>query len=49
MKLIELDLRNRKVVASRRVIEEEIYNAHKKELWKNVKSGEKEKVLLQRY
>ena len=41
VKLIELDLRNRKVVASRRVIEEEIYNAHKKELWKNVKSGEK--------
>ena len=35
VKLIELDLRNRKVVASRRVIEEEIYNAHKKELWKN--------------
>ena len=41
VKLIELDLRNRKVVASRRVIEEEIYNANKKELWKNVKSGEK--------
>ena len=41
VKIIELDLRNRKVVASRRVIEEAIYNAHKKELWKNVKSGEK--------
>lgn len=41
VKLIELDIRNRKVVASRRVIEEEAFNASKKELWKTVKSGEK--------
>lgn len=41
VKLIELDLRNRKVVASRRVIEEEAYQAKKKELWKNLNSGEK--------
>ena len=34
-------LRNRKVVASRRVLEEEAYQAKKKELWKTVKSGEK--------
>ena len=41
VKLTELDLRNRKVVASRRVLEEEAYQAKKKELWKTVKSGEK--------
>ena len=41
VKLIELDLRNRKVVASRRILEEEAYEVKKKELWKNVKSGEK--------
>lgn len=41
VKIIELDLRNRKVVASRRVIEEEIYNTKKKALWKNIKAGEK--------
>ena len=38
VRLTELDLRNRKVVASRRVLEEEQYNAKKKELWKNIKS-----------
>lgn len=41
VKLTELDLRNRRVIASRRVLEEEQYNVKKKELWKNVKSGEK--------
>ncbi|WP_297712448.1 30S ribosomal protein S1 [Clostridium sp.] len=41
VKLIELDLRNRKIVASRRVLEEEDYQAKKKELWKNLNSGEK--------
>ena len=41
VRLTELDLRNRKVVASRRILEEEAYNAKKRELWKNVKSGEK--------
>lgn len=41
VKLTELDLRNRKVVASRRVLEEEAYQTKKKELWKAVKSGEK--------
>ena len=41
VKLTELDLRNRKVVASRRILEEEAYEVKKKELWKNVKSGEK--------
>ena len=41
VKLTELDLRNRKVVASRRILEEEVYQTKKKELWKNLKSGEK--------
>ena len=41
VKLIELDMRNRKVVASRRVIEEEQYNNEKKALWSNLKEGEK--------
>lgn len=41
VKLTELDLRNRKIVASRRVLEEEVYQAKKKELWKNLNSGEK--------
>lgn len=41
VKLTELDLRNRKVVASRRILEEEVYQTKKKELWKNLKSEEK--------
>ncbi len=41
VRLIEFDLRNRKVVGSRRVIEDEAYEVTKKELWKTVKNGEK--------
>ena len=41
VKLIELDLRNRKVVASRRVIEEEQYQVEKKNMWASIKEGEK--------
>lgn len=41
VKLIELDMRNRKVVASRRVIEEEQYNNEKKALLSTLKEGEK--------
>ena len=41
VKIIELDFRNRKVVASRRVIEEQEYAEKKKVIWKSVKSGEK--------
>lgn len=41
VKIIELDFRNRKVVASRRVIEEQEYAEKKKAIWKSVKSGEK--------
>lgn len=41
VKVIELDFKNRKVVASRRVIEDSIFEANKKALWKTIKSGEK--------
>ena len=41
VRLIELDLRNRKVVGSRRVIEEEQYAKDKKAIWASIKSGEK--------
>lgn len=41
VKIIELDMRNRKIVASKRVIEEEQYNNEKKVLWNNLKEGEK--------
>lgn len=41
VKIIELDLRNKKVVASRRVIEDALYESKKKELWANIKAGEK--------
>lgn len=41
VKIIELDFRNRKVVASRRVIEEQEYAEKKNAIWKSVKSGEK--------
>lgn len=41
VKLIELDLRNRKVVASRRVIEEEQYQIEKKNMWASIHEGEK--------
>lgn len=40
VKLTDLDFRNRKVVASRRVIEEAAYNVEKKALWATLKSGE---------
>ncbi len=41
VKLIELDMRNRKIVGSRRVIEEEQYQFEKKALWRALKEGEK--------
>lgn len=48
VKLIELDLRNRKVVASRRVLEEAAYQVEKKELWKSVKAGEKREGVVKK-
>lgn len=41
VKVIELDFKSRRIVASRRVIEDEIFENKKKELWKSIKSGEK--------
>lgn len=46
VKIIELDFNNNKVVASRRVIEEEAYEKKQKELWKELKSGEKRKGIV---
>lgn len=48
VKIIELDLKNRKIVASRRVIEEEVYEKNKKALWASIKSGEKRKGIVTR-
>ncbi len=41
VKIIELDFKSRRIVASRRVIEDKIFENNKKELWKSIKSGEK--------
>ena len=48
VRLTELDLRNRKVVASRRVLEDEAYEVKKKEIWKSVKSGEKREGIVKK-
>ena len=41
VKITELNFRERRIVASRRVLEDAIYEANKKEVWKTVKEGEK--------
>ena len=41
VKIIELDIKNRKIVGSRRVIEEEQYQVEKKVLWGKLQEGEK--------
>ena len=41
VKIIELDFKNRKVIASRRIIEEAEYEKNKKAVWASLKSGEK--------
>lgn len=48
VKLTEFDLRNRKVVASRRVLEEEAYEINKKKIWSTVKSGEKREGIVKK-
>ena len=48
VKIIELDFNNRKVVGSRRVIEEEVYETNRKALWAKVKSGEKRSGVVTR-
>ena len=42
VKIIELDFKNRKLVASRRVIEMEQYNKDRKVAWASIESGAKE-------
>lgn len=41
VKIIELNFKDRKIVASRRIIEEDIYNKKQEEIWKTIKPGEK--------
>ena len=48
VKIIELDFKSRKIVASRRIIEDEIFENNKKELWKSIKSGEKRSGIVKK-
>ena len=48
VKIIELDMKNRKIVASRRVIEEEQYNNEKKVLWNSLKEGERREGIVKK-
>lgn len=48
VKIIELDFDDRKIVASRRVIEEEVYNKEKKALWSTIIPGEKREGVVTR-
>jgi Ribosomal protein S1 len=41
VRIIEFNKREKNIVASRRVIEEEVYNENKKALWNSLKKGEK--------
>ena len=41
IRITELDFRNKKVVGSRKVIEEEEYNKNKKVIWDSLIEGEK--------
>lgn len=48
IRITELDFRNGKVVGSRRVIEEEIYNKNKKSIWASLKEGEKRSGVIKK-
>ena len=48
VKIIELDLKNRKLVASRRIIEQEKYNKDKKVIWASIENGEKRSGVVTR-
>ena len=48
VKIIELDMKNRKIVAPRRVIEEEQYNNEKKILWNSLKEGERREGIVKK-
>lgn len=41
VRIIELDFKARKIVASKRILDDIVYEENKKVLWKNIKSGEK--------
>ena len=46
VKIIELDFNNNKVVASRKIIEEETFEKTQKALWSQIKNGEKRKGIV---
>ena len=48
IKIIELNFKDRKIVGSRRVIEEEEYENNKREIYKSLKPGEKRKGIVTR-
>jgi len=48
VKITELDFRNNKVVASRRIIEEEEYNKNKKVVWDSLVEGEKKNGVVKK-
>lgn len=48
VKIIELNFKDRKIVGSRRVIEEAEYNNKQTALWKTIKSGEKREGVVTR-
>ncbi|GEP63154.1 30S ribosomal protein S1 [Clostridium beijerinckii] len=41
VRITELDFNNKRVIASRRILEEEEYNKNKKNIWDDLKDGEK--------
>lgn len=48
VKLTEVDFKNRRVVASRRVLEDAIYEVNKKKIWNSLKAGEKRNGLVKK-
>jgi len=48
VKIIELDFKNRKLVASRRIIEQDEYNKDKKAVWASIEAGEKRTGIVKR-
>ncbi|MBW6408840.1 30S ribosomal protein S1 [Clostridium weizhouense] len=48
VKIIELDFRNNKVVASRRIIEDQEYEIKRNKLWSSLKEGEKKTGIIKK-
>jgi len=48
IRIIELDFRDKKVLGSRRVIEDEEYNKNKKAIWDDLKEGEKKNGVVKK-